>query len=88
MTEPFSESTGGRVATPAPTGGAAGVPAPARTHVGVYPEAGDAFDPDKLAQVRVHIGQALVAGGGFYVEYTSEWRTVCLHGGNAELCPQ
>jgi hypothetical protein len=59
-----------------------------RDHVGVYPEVGDAFDPDRLAQVRVHIGQSIIGGGNLYIEYTSEWRTVCLHGGSAELCPQ
>ncbi|MFD8708512.1 hypothetical protein ACFV1W_39025 [Kitasatospora sp. NPDC059648] len=50
---------------------------------------GPGFDPDELARVRVLIGQGLQGTGIMSaVEYTSEWRTVCLHGGSAELCPQ
>ncbi|MEU6106545.1 hypothetical protein, partial [Streptomyces flaveolus] len=47
------------------------------------------FDPDKLARTRVLIGQGFIGTGVMSsVEYTADWRTVCLHGGNAERCPQ
>ncbi|MGP4112753.1 hypothetical protein ACTWP5_17820 [Streptomyces sp. 4N509B] len=61
----------------------------------VYSGIGQAFDRDRPAEVRVSIGFARniaiigpVPDFRFFPQYTSEWRTVCLYGGNAELCPQ
>lgn len=61
-----------------------------RIHIAVDTgDQGPGFNPDKLARVRVLIGQGFARTGVMSdVEYTSEWRTVCLHGGSAELCPQ
>lgn len=58
-----------------------------RIHIGVG-KSGD-FDPDKLAQVQVQIGEGFgTMLPAAMVKYTSDWHTVCLHGGSAERCPQ
>lgn len=61
----------------------------------VYSGIGPALDRDRPAQVRVSVGVARnlawmspIPDVRFFPQYTSEWRTVCLYGGNAELCPQ
>ncbi|MGW5049868.1 hypothetical protein [Actinokineospora sp. NPDC004072] len=65
-------------------------------HATIYLGAGGPeFNRDQLAHVRAVIGfgeidRELVGENWELVstEYTSEWRSVCLYGGDAQYCPQ